>query len=930
MTRFLLRSLVFSFFFLLVSMSAWATHNRAGEIQVEMVADENGDCSQSLTVMVTIITYTRTSSDQADRDTLNLDMGDGNVLAVARSNGPGNPPQGEPQENDIKFNFYITTYTYDGPGQYVISFFDMNRNAGIRNVNFPNSVSVPFYTQTSFALVNPSFTGCNSSPILQVPPIDFACIGEIYTHNPGAFDADGDSLVYELTVPRQDRDDPVPLYRFPNNLEIDRFTGDVTWDVPNEMGEFNIAINIISFRQGQPLDTVVRDMQIIVRDDCENDPPELDIEFEELCVIAGEIIEFDVTATAPLTDLSQQVQLVAYGAPLTLESDNSPATFLPDNTQYQDDPLTKRFRWETTCNHISNQPYNVVFRAVDDFFGDTTGLATLKTVRIKVIGPPPEDVQTEAVDTDIEVSWELPYTCELTDDDYFRGFSVWRRINSDQMPFDTCSPGLDGRGYTLLNPNNPVLDMRNGRYFYLDENLTRGRTYCYRILAVFARRTANGLFFFNSIESLPSNEACEQLGRAVPLLTKVDVTVTDGNNGAIDICWTKPDPEDLDTILNSGPYTYELLRAPGHTENPTNFTSIYTTTAPTFASANDTCYTDINLNTVGEPYTYFLNFYVRGESESLGESTVGGSVYLNATPTDRVNILSWDELVPWENFEYEVFRENDMGALESIATVNDPIYRDEGLENGVEYCYVIRAVGSYNIEGLPEPLLNRSQRLCSIPVDNVPPCPPELTVTNLCDQGGNCDDIAILENTLNWVSPQDICPEFEDVAGYRIYYAPTTDAEFSLIATIDDPNVTDFIHRPDLGIAGCYAITAIDTVMVANESEFSNTVCVDNCPFYELPNAFTPNADSQNDIFIPLRSCFIASVEFKVFNRWGGLVYETSDPALNWNGTNLNGDALAEGTYFYRCEVFENRVEGVLPAPELLSGYIELLRGDNN
>jgi len=104
---------------------------------------------------------------------------------------------------------------------------------------------------------------------------------------------------------------------------------------------------------------------------------------------------------------------------------------------------------------------------------------------------------------------------------------------------------------------------------------------------------------------------------------------------------------------------------------------------------------------------------------------------------------------------------------------------------------------------------------------------------------------------------------------------------------------------------------------------------VDNCPFYELPNAFTPNGDSQNDVFEPTRSCFIANVNFQVFNKWGGLVFETKDPALRWDGTNTQGKDLAAGTYFYRCEVFENRVEGIVAAPEILSGYIELLRPAN-
>ena len=69
----------------------------------------------------------------------------------------------------------------------------------------------------------------------------------------------------------------------------------------------------------------------------------------------------------------------------------------------------------------------------------------------------------------------------------------------------------------------------------------------------------------------------------------------------------------------------------------------------------------------------------------------------------------------------------------------------------------------------------------------------------------------------------------------------------------------------------------------------------------------------------------INRVEFEIFNRWGAKVYETNDPELNWDGTNLSGKELAEGTYFYTCVVFENRVDGVTEG-ELLLGTIQLIR----
>ena len=72
--------------------------------------------------------------------------------------------------------------------------------------------------------------------------------------------------------------------------------------------------------------------------------------------------------------------------------------------------------------------------------------------------------------------------------------------------------------------------------------------------------------------------------------------------------------------------------------------------------------------------------------------------------------------------------------------------------------------------------------------------------------------------------------------------------------------------------------------------------------------------------------CFVDQVEFQVFNRWGQVVFETNDPHLNWNGTNLKGEDLAEGTYYYTCLVYEQRVEGTILSSVKLSGFIELIR----
>jgi gliding motility-associated-like protein len=64
-----------------------------------------------------------------------------------------------------------------------------------------------------------------------------------------------------------------------------------------------------------------------------------------------------------------------------------------------------------------------------------------------------------------------------------------------------------------------------------------------------------------------------------------------------------------------------------------------------------------------------------------------------------------------------------------------------------------------------------------------------------------------------------------------------------------------------------------------------------------FPNAFSPDGDGMNDIFI-FESRYITAVNMKIYNRWGELVYQTSEIDRGWDGT-INGKTAPMGTYIH-------------------------------
>jgi len=895
------RGLVF-FLFILLPAFSWATHNRAGEITIKQTGD--------LTIEVTVTTYTKTTSTQADRDSVRVYWGDGSVEFVYRINGDGTP-----LANNRKLNYYVASHTYPGRATYTISMMDPNRNGGILNVNPPNSEGVPFYIEATYTFLNPQFQGYNNTAILLQPPIDFACVGERFVHNPNAYDPDGDSLAFEFIVPLQDSGLNVPNYIFPQQIEpgldnimtLDPVTGDLEWISPQIAGEYNIAIRVKEYRGGSLISSFIRDMQILVLV-CNNSPPDIE-SADEVCVIAGHELNIPINVSDP--DIGQLVALTAAGGPFEIKGNE--AELINGNNGYQPQPYQARLIWRPDCAQIREQPYTVIVKAVDNFF-DTTGLVDLHSIRIKVLGPAPTGLELVNESNIFQLSWDFPYACDMAPNNYFKGFSIWKRSGSNQFVLDSCETGLAGRGYTKIAAN--WKGIKNGRYYYEDHDVKDEGNFCYRIIAEFALSTPSGQPYLR-VESIPSDEACLRTNADLPTITHVSVEKTDLTKGKMVIKWLPPDTKVLDTLINPGPYRYKLLRA-----NDINGTGFQTVTggeftSSTFAGLRDTMLIDSMFDTQSKGYTYKIEFYAGSTGSLYGTSQTASSIFLTAAPSDNAVILTWSYNTPWDNYSFEIWRSDQGDPYHKIVTTIDEQYTDKaGIENGLSYCYKIIGFGDYGITEIPSPLINASEEACATPFDNVAPCKPIVTVTNICDEAAPGTPADAFVNYISWVPG---CHN-DDIAAYIIFYSEVLGGQMVQVGQVSGTELK-YEHKPGEKIAGCYSVVAVD--LAGNQSEFATPYCVNNCPVFELPNAFTPNGDGQNDVFRPYRSRFIESINFTVYNRWGQIVYTTHDPEINWNGQNTSGKDLTDGVYYYTCEAYESQNV----SPIALSGYIELIRG---
>ncbi|MFD2571901.1 gliding motility-associated C-terminal domain-containing protein [Spirosoma soli] len=308
---------------------------------------------------------------------------------------------------------------FNDPSGYYMSWERCCRNRTIVNIENPGGAGSSFYLEFP-AITNGTARVYNSSPVFTIPKGDYACIGQPFSLDFSAKDADGDSLAYSLVTPYNGFSTtfdpnpgalngnaqpffsagPYPLVRWAAGISpTNQIPGTVPLGVnarsgllnvtPNRTGLFVFSVEVVEYRNGRAIGRVRRDYQLLVIDCQKNDPPKLLFRPEGQAAFYTEgnvltIAEQDTNClNLYLTDPNpnQRIQIINMSGSLpglTL----TPGEFL---TRTSRDTLQAKFCFGR-CVGGNGTPVTLLIRATDE--GCPQGLSDTINVRLNIIPSP--------------------------------------------------------------------------------------------------------------------------------------------------------------------------------------------------------------------------------------------------------------------------------------------------------------------------------------------------------------------------------------------------------------------------------------------------------------------------------------------------------------------------------------------------------------
>lgn len=376
------------------------------------------------------------------------------TLAESQS---GWPSSGTPILGAVKEYVYQSApVTLSGvpPAQgWSFTYSECCRNASISNLLNPGSSGITLRA-VMYAYGGQNTSPCfDSSPKFLESPSTIICVGYPFSYNHNAYDPDLDSLNFSFAEPLTNYvsggynppANPTPItftagYSYTSPLPgaaqnaanvpatINARTGEISFTSFTQ-GNFVTVIKVQSYKCGQLVAEVYREIQVVLLPCAANNPPVVTYTAYQDTVYAGTNVSFTLNATdngtlpggAPQT-ISIGASGTQFGSGFTNASGgclNPPcATLSPPPPAASTNNTATVFNWQTSCNHLNNvscnsqsNTYTFVFKVKDDFCpapAENISTVSITVLALPVVQSPQPRCVAVQTNGDVTLTWSTP------------------------------------------------------------------------------------------------------------------------------------------------------------------------------------------------------------------------------------------------------------------------------------------------------------------------------------------------------------------------------------------------------------------------------------------------------------------------------------------------------------------------------------------
>ena len=379
-----MKNILALFLGIVISVSSYATHFMGGQLTTTYISS---DTSGSLYYLELDLYRDTLGIDVSVSQTIeiwSLDiMGNYNLISTSfLSLGTSSSVSTMSSVYGVEIYHFSDSIIFPGNGNYIVKWNNCCRNQAIINMTQPGSESM-----TLLAYVNVNSLSPNSSPTFLAPPVIYLPNNNIWQYNPLPFDLDGDSLVWNLTVPLSSSSSNPPIpdsvfgYQYLSDtilysnstapFSVNSITGEITWD-PKMTGNFVASLTIQEYRNGMLIGAMNRDMQFVVVSDTANFTPQIsnmqtlpvnNLGYPYIKIAPGQ--DYEVHLLASDLDVNDVVSMSSFGEPFGLST--APSSFNYIST-FNGNEIEGTFYWTPDFSQVRIKPYLVVFRTSDNFF----------------------------------------------------------------------------------------------------------------------------------------------------------------------------------------------------------------------------------------------------------------------------------------------------------------------------------------------------------------------------------------------------------------------------------------------------------------------------------------------------------------------------------------------------------------------------------